>query len=122
MNATQQPDTRTSNGDQLPKQEVKRPEVRPDVSFWGDIREAAKKSWVITALHLLGLGGLFSLPIGVIAALSILACRLMKAEGIDPAVRVVAVLAIALMLTILGMATLFMGMKIHAKTNEDYTD
>jgi len=121
VNALPSDDTRTSNGDRVPIRKVKRPEVRPDAFPPGSIWDA-KKSWMEAALHLLGLGTLLSLPIGVIAALVYIICRLLKADGIDQGQKIVAVLAIALMLTILGMATLLVGSNTHAKTTENNSD
>lgn len=125
MNASQQPEIRTSNGEPVPATSEKRPEVRPDdhtVFTKGSIRER-EEHWISHAIKALGLGGALSLPqLGAMASVVYIACQLLKADGLDGNQKIVGVTVLALTLAILGLATLITGAKTHATLTKNDAD
>lgn len=121
MSAPQETETRTSPSDgRAPSATNARPGVRPDNSAW-EMREF-KQSLPSLLLSSLGLGALYTLPAGVLAALVTTAYLILRADGIESGLKIVGALAIALMLTILGVVKLLTGRADHASTVEDHGD
>src|SRR5205807_3470582 len=117
MNAPQKSDARTSNGEAVPPTDVKRPEVRPEVSIW-DIREV-KESRLAQAIKSFVQACLVP---GVITALVVIVGLVCRTEGMDSGHKI-AIATIAIQaLTILGLAFLLTGAKTHATTAEDNPD
>jgi len=125
MNAPQQSEPRTSNGEPVPATSEKRPEVRPDdqTVFKKDSIREREEHWTSHVIKALGLGGVFALSqLGVVVAVEYVACQVLKADGLDGNQKVIGVAFLALALVILGLATLITGANTHAKTTENNTD
>lgn len=124
MNAPQQPETRTTNGDIRSRGSVERPKVRPDHSVLvpGSIREP-KEHWISHAVRAVGLGGALSLPqLAAMAAVVFIAREALKADGLNGDQKLLAVSILASMLVILGLATLYTGAKPDGKNREEQPD
>lgn len=118
MNAAQQPEPRTSNGDRRPQVGEGRPEVRPDVSVW-DIREVKESRWGKTIRAVIRGAGL---PLGAVTVASLTIREILRTEGLDGGFKIVGVIAVIQSLVILGMATLLVGAKTNAATSKDQPD
>lgn len=125
MDAVQQPEIRTSNGEPVPATGAKRPEVRPDdhpVLTKGSIRER-EEHWITRALKALGFGGDLPLPqLSSMVAVVYIACQILKADGLDGNQKLIGIGILALTLAILGLATLIPGAKTHATITKNDAD
>jgi len=112
------PEIRTLSGNNVSTSDVKRPEVRPDLSYMGSLRDAKDRWWDKTIRTIIQ--GI--IPFGIVGFACFAVRSILHTENMDNGSKVVGVFAITLAVVIWGIATLLIGAKTDAKNSQEESD